>query len=336
MNKSIIFCQAPIEVPNVISLYEELSLKGDNITIVSLRTNSYKAFFQYHYFKADYIFLESIPIKINFLFSYFSIKRKIAENISLLQIEGADIYFTSRFDYQLSLYFKYLKRGKKLVYNEGKDNIWVSDKKFKVSLRNRIKFFLMRIYSSVLINNFKNGDNKFLPEILLDHHKELEHRFFKGEKDILNRFSYNVKKSNKERFIFFTEPYRNKFQKKENYDNINIDIVNFLKGKEKYIVMKGHPRLGHHRAIEDKVDEIIPEFIPSEFICYNDFSKAIGFVTTALCDSSNYIPSYSLLHICEVVDETEFNYWNDFLNRMSNNKVHYITKYEDLIFSDIQ
>ncbi len=331
MKKAIIFCQAPIELPNVINLYETLRGEGKEVTIVALRAYSYVEFIHFLDIKVKVVFWKEIKIGIKHLSNFFKLKRQIKKNLSQIDIKDSEVFFTSRFDIQLALYFKYFKQSIKVTYTEGMDKIWVHKSSNKLRLKNRVNYLLMKIAASVPIKCFQNGDYKFLPEIDIRNIGDINLMKFKDDSFIIKKYSYAVGGGQKKKYIIFTEPYRNKFQSEDNYISLNVDLVKYLKKKDIYVVMKGHPRIGYLPELESLVDEVIPSYIPSEFIDYNDFEKAFGFVTTAICDSSNYIPSYSLLKMCEITNQDEYNYWCSFVDRIGEQRVVYLESFEDVL-----
>ena len=108
---------------------------------------------------------------------------------------------------------------------------------------------------------------------------------------ITQKYSYTPNVIGNNLVILFTEPYRNKFQTREDYSRMNVNIVQSLQAKGYQVIMKGHPRIGILESIKDLVDDIVPIFVPSEFIDYSIFRFAIGFVSTSLCNSARYIPT---------------------------------------------
>lgn len=330
MNKAVIFCQAPIEVPNVISIYDKICNSYQEITIISLRTDSYKSFFESINIKAELKFWQAININIFSFFNILNIRRKLKSQILSIDVNKSDFFFTSRFDFQLSCYLGYLPYNSKKIYFKGKDSIWITDKKFKTNIKNYIKFILMRSISKCPLKYFKTGDYKFLPEINVDKVRNIVLEHYIEDKSILKKYLYIPKSKNNNKVILFTEPYRNKYQTENDYNSVNKKVVEILRNKGYYVVMKGHPRIGNHPLLLDIVDETIPSYISSEFIDMNSFVFAIGFVSTSLCDSSNYIPSYSVLDLCEIVDNSDYNYWHNFIDRVGEKRVIYFKSFNEL------
>jgi hypothetical protein len=324
MNKAVIFCQAPIEVPSVIGLYEQLSVQNKQITIVSLRTDSYIKYFKYINLDAQLIFVPEINLmSVKYLLCPYKLKKEVKNYIAQIDYFDSDIYFTSKYDAQLALYLKYfIQQNLSIIYAGEKDNIWIRKKDAKISLKTIMKFFIEYFYTNQRVKFFPTGNYMYLPEINFDKIKNISilqnHSQIVGT---LRKYAFKPKmKENRKKAILFTEPYRNKFQTKENYDTMNIKVVETLKWQGVYIAMKGHPRLGEHPLLTNLVDETIPEYIPSEFIDVNEFDFAIGFVSTALSEAGKHIPSYSVLHLCEIINATEYDYWQTFLDKIGNIK----------------
>lgn len=306
--RTLIFCQAPIEVPNVADLYVKIKDTYRDIVIVSLGTDSYSKFFQYHKFDASYITLKGIsPYTRKWVFGW---KRQLKEDLEKLQLVNSDIYFTSKFDPRLAIYLKHATPSCNLYYRFDKDRIWKKYPSPKLNLSTWFNYYLFKIITQVPVVLFPISVNGAIYEIDFNKIKTTTEEWH-DDGSTIKRLSY--KPQTKNAAILFTEPYRNRFQLKENYDQLNLQIVDNLQKKGFYVVMKGHPRLGNHPLLMGKVDAVIPEFIPSEFIDITRFSLAIGFVSTALCDAAKYIPTYSVLDICDIQDDKGYRYWKDFL-----------------------
>jgi len=332
MNKSIIFCQAPIEIPAVIGLYDKLINQNKEITIISLRTDSYKKFFEYLGLNARLLYWEEINLfDIKNIFCPCSLQKKIEAKISTIDLWDSEIYFTSRFDSQLALYLNtFIKTNIPITYCYAKDNIWIKKPNAKVGIKQIIKFTVEYLLTGCNVRYFKTGDYVYLPEIKIFNTSVINVTKDRDLQTVLDKYMYRPKQNDFRKAIFFTEPYRNRFQSEKNYNDLNLIIVERLKSNGFYVIMKGHPRIGAHPLLIDSVDEIIPEYIPSEFIDVRNFDLAIGFVSTALTESSKFIPAYSVLNICEIINKTEYEYWKDFLEKVGENRIQYISSISEL------
>ena len=74
-------------------------------------------------------------------------------------------------------------------------------------------------------------------------------------------------------------------------------------------------------------DNEVPSYIPSEYLDITSFEFAIGFVSTSLCSESEEIKSYSVLPMCEIIDEREKKFWVKYLSEMKGSKVVFLNDF---------
>jgi hypothetical protein len=253
-------------------------------------------------------------------------------NLLKLNMRSTDkilVFFASRIDTYLGMYLKYFLKNT-IYYVINMDAVTINSKfSNTVTIINKLKAILKS-----LIIGFKccasYADGCVCYILDLNDYDIVKLPFILDE-TIFNRYKYRniIFDKYTKKVIFFTEPYRNKYQTKNNYDTMNINIVKKLKEKGYFVCAKGHPRIGLHPLVKDVVDLEIPDFIPSQFLDLNGFNFAIGFTSTALCDSP--IDSYSVLEMCEIIDAKCKEYFKNILERMAPGKIKYIHSYDDII-----
>ena len=333
-DKAYIICQAPVEVPNVLSLYEQCKKSYNEIFIVSSRTDSYSKFFQL--LNVDAKFIKWDFNEFDFLknWNLKTFHQQIVDNLQNLDLRNSDVFYTSRLDFFVLCHLQRFPIGTRFFYRGLMDDVvWkigrVQGKGIKQRIReNIIKWRQERICHRKLY--FYNCNSI---SILGFSPQECNHQImqkFNDSKRILERYKFTPKSNNKKVAILYTEPYRNAFHSKEDYIKMNHKIVEELHKRNYYVIMKGHPRIGICEEIKDKVDEIIPQYVPAEFIDLKDFSLAIGFVSTALASASECIPTYSVLDMCEITNLELVTYWKKYLFNVAGNKIVYLKSFEDI------
>ena len=335
--RALLVCQAPVEVPNILCFYEEIKNRYDDITFVSRDTDSYNKFFQYIGIKAHFVRWVN-DSKFNSLkpWTWISFKKQVKKNLINLRLDNCDVYYTSRYDFFSYCHFKQFPESVTFIYRDKKDSeVWCykgeNKASFKIHIRRLIEKYIKQFYCGIKLDY----DNSGSVSILGFDPTRLGHVIRKNlsdaeEREIQQKYSYSFKLKSGKNAIFFTEPFRNRFHEENDYIEMNKMVVNELHRKGYSVILKGHPRLGVCAEITQMVDDIIPNYIPSEFINYFSFDIAIGFVSTALCGTASIIPTYSVLDICSITDKQLANNWRQFIKNESNNQVLFITNFDVL------
>jgi hypothetical protein len=330
--KAIIFCQAPAELANSLCQYEKC-LKGEySIYIICLHSKKIYNFLVFLNLKANIFYFEEPYPKYN-PFNYFLNKKLVRNNLLKFNIKKTKkifIFFASRIDTYIGMYLRkllkytiyYVKNYDSITINTEIDNNVPITSTFKALLTSLIiGFRCSASYADGRLGTILNlkGYNIIEVPFILD-------------KSIFIRYRYNniIFDKYDKKVILFTEPYRNKYQTKDNYDTMNISMVKELKERGYFVCMKGHPRIGSHPLLKDMIDIEIPDFIPSQFLDLNDFNFVIGFTSSALCDSP--VDSYSVLEMCEITDIQCKEYFKNILEKIAPGKIKYIHSYDELNF----
>lgn len=330
MRKSIIFCQAPLKLSSVLDCYDKEKKKDSEVTIIVRNT------------KTSYDFLKKLDIDARILYfeihnapfyKYKRIKKSIRNDIELLKINEKDevlVFFTDIVDdYLQGAYLSYLKKypiyfiQSKLETSHANDRLSYKTEE-KVSFNQWLK---AKVYSILYNYNFKY--------VKIDHWTlGLNYKYKTIDcsdiKDVTKKYSYRFPVDNDKCVLFFTEPYRNRFQSEENYIELNKKIIEEVHSLGYSIGIKGHPRIGCLDAVESMADFEVPSYVPAEFVDMTKTSFVIGFVSSALCTVPSNIKAFSVLPLCEVTDQDEANYWYNYLEKLSGGKVVFLHSWKEL------
>lgn len=336
--RAILVCQAPVEVPNILSFYDEVSLYYKEITIVSRDTESFNDFFKYIGIKANYACWKLTddfrPFKP---WTWRHFKRQVKKNLSGIPTENCDVYYSSRYDFFSYCHFIKFGENVSFYYRDKMDSVvWqyagLHELNTIQSIKMKVEQWIKEMYCGAKLSYSNCGTLSilgFCPE-------KIGHYIYpilseQEQNRVINKYTYCPAIGNTfPTVLFLTEPFRNKFHTQTDYVNMNKMVVVELQKRGYKVIMKGHPRLGVCEEIKNIVDDCIPQFVPSEFIDYKKFCLAIGFVSTALCGASVAIPSYSVLNMCQITDTELASYWRNFLNKHSDNKVKFLSSFEQL------
>lgn len=332
MSNSYIFCQAPTKIPATLLCYENEYKLGNRVTIIVNVENTAK-FFRLLGLNANVECLTAFVIKRSTLLESSRLKRIVKNDILRLGIDSTytnRIFFTDICDnFMMGLYLAKLKKHPIFKIQAQIDIKNGLDKRFErlgVPFKLKVK---ERLFSMVFGYHFlyTRIDHWTLT---LDIRKYDYPLLDFSDMSVCNRYLIALPGEGCHRVIFFTEPYRNKFQTEENYMAINKKIITTLQSKNYKVGVKGHPRIGLPEGIKEMADFEIPAYIPSEFIDIKGFDFAIGFVSTSICSASSEIKSYSVLPMCTVIDESQVIYWRDYIDKLSNGKVLYLSDFNQI------
>ena len=333
MSSSYIFCQAPTKISAVLLCYEKEVEAGNKVTIVTKNSVSMNSFFRKLELNATVVHLESIKYEKYCLAHFFAIKkivRKDIENLGICHDANVRIFFTDICDdFWMGLYLSELKQFP-IIKIQGEidikrnlDRCW--DRRnlpFKLRIKERLfslffgySFFYTNIDHWTLAINIKKYNYP-----LLDY----------SDKSVCNRYLISAPSQFEHSVLFFTEPYRNKFQTEDDYMRLNKLIIIELQKKGYKVGVKGHPRIGLPNGIRNLADFEVESYLPAEFIDMKSYDFVIGFVSTSISSASNQIPAYSVLPMCQIIDEKQVDYWYDYLNTLSANKVFYLNDLNDI------
>lgn len=332
MSNSYIFCQAPTKISATLLCYENECSLGNRVTIIVNVENMAK-FFCLLGLKANIECLTTFVIKHSTLLESNRLKRLVKNDIQRIGIDRTSdsrIFFTDICDnFMMGLYLAELKTHPIFKIQAHMDIKKGLDGRFereRIPFKLKVKEFL---FSKVFGYHFlyTRIDHWTLTLDIREYNYPL---LDFSDMSVCNRYQIPLPEEGCHRVIFFTEPYRNKFQTEEDYMAINKTIITSLQSKNYKVGIKGHPRIGLPDELKDMADFEIPAYIPSEFIDIKGFDFAIGFVSTSICSASSQIKAYSVLPMCTIIDEPQVVYWHDYIDKQSNGKVIYLSDFNQI------
>jgi hypothetical protein len=273
----IIFCQAPADLIYVLNIIERFKIQKK--ILITRNTKSLYFFLQKLNLENTWIVhLENLTLDLRSLKSIRLNKKIISETIYLFSNfkEKKVYFFSTSYDYYTAALVAKLSEKNHVYYYNHYDCL--------TSKVGNKSFSLVRIIKAKLYQYITNG-----VKFLHDQHKNFP-KFNASLYPIESLTIYKKPVVNK-KYLYTVNTHPNVLlliSEKEimslalnEVDKIYI-IVNHFKNNFK-IYYKGHPRLGSSVIVSNWADEIIPDIIPSEFICYKKFEYVIGIGSAALC-----------------------------------------------------
>jgi hypothetical protein len=331
-NKIIIFCQAPADIPYVLSLYE----KYKEEKVISVYVINVENIFKFiNGLNLNLKSLVFIPYALTSFKNVFQIikERKRIKSLKKQYFDfviNTDVYFFSRFeDWLTSSFLDGLEKKNSIYYIDHYD---FSSEIFK---KNRLNFKLLVlkfVYYILTDVNFKLEIIEKLPEF--QYYKYgVEKQIPEINKDVFYKYRYeiDIKKNANPIALFFISPCETVIYDCVSHDEIQLQIIKSLKEFNWNVIVKGHPRLGVPDIIMDIVDVQIPSYIPAEFVQIENVSMCIGIITSALAHfaKNTEIKTYSLLNLFQFKDFNSVNHYRDYLSELSNDQIIYFQDYND-------
>jgi hypothetical protein len=335
MENILIFCQAPSDFSSILQIYDEYIDQCDNFTIVCVNHKNYAQFFKLLNLKQTHIIdIPQINISLKKIYLYRFYRKSLYNNLITYNIWRGNltIYFTARMDdpvtaYYISLYSKD-KTNKISLLSYWNDNVFInSDMPMNIKIRMILSKYLYKI-------NFKyhHFNNRWwVPEFPIEDYS-INIKEIKNNPHICEKYKYTVPIDSKS-VLLFSSPHRdgNIIDECE-YNNVHILLIDKLHEAGYKIYTKGHPRMGILEAIRNKIDEIIPEYIPASLFDTSSFNACFGFNTTALCEIAlkNTSPTYSFIKLANYKNKEMLMNDVNFLKKLSNDKVIFFEEFNEI------
>lgn len=333
----VIICQAPADIPYVLTIYEQNN-NNKNISIFVINVFGIYKFLNDLNLEVQSLVFIPYDLK-SFKNIFLLIKEKIRiEKIwdcNFKNLADSDIYFFSKFEDWLTAFFVHKlysnSKNNKIFYVNHYDNseyLFFRNKSF--SLKKYVYVTLLKYLTGV---RFNVDIIEKMPEFPVKIYSFQEIKI-NVDYQIYEKYSISINHlKNIKSVIFFISPCQNEFYDPRYYNSTLIKIVEYLNKYGYKIVVKGHPRMGVPSFLDDFIDCKIPDYIPAEFINIRDFKFCFGLDTGALCyfSKNNLVVTYSLINMFVFSNQSRIRTGIEYLKQQSNNKVAFCNSFPELI-----
>lgn len=314
----IIICQAPADVQYVVNMYNDNSARCNSIFVI----NVFNVFLFLKSLDLD-VEIYYIPYKLHSFKNLVDIMKERKRLNSLwsqykIYFSNSDIYFFSRFEDWITGYF--LNRisvncSNTIYYYNHYDNPDLYTKQ-KVSVANRIRLLFLKFITGV---TFKGEIAEMFPEYSLPKNN-CQCIIANINNKVSDKFCYKL--TGRKNCLLFLSGAGEKLYIYTSYIKVVVDVVDklYLMGYDVYL--KPNPRVGLHKELRGVKVNIIPEYIPSEFIDTKHITLCLGFDSTALVGfAKNNIQTFSLLPMLNFISKEQYAIMEKYLLRMSGDKI---------------
>lgn len=332
--KSIIFCQSAIKVSAVLVCYEYERSKGHDVVIVVRNVKTIFEFIKSLHLEAEVKWFENYSCDICHVIRKNKMDEFIRCQLAELSITNdslACVYFTSICrDLPMCNYLSRMPK-EKIVKIQGALDISNGIDEFNVPHVNySLKWKLKRIFFSYFLEYKLRLQTVVTPALAIDIGYYRYPLFDGSDISICDKYQYTPKMEKGKKALVFASEYVDIFKDRNDYVNVFVSCVRYLKEKGYIVYLKGHPRIGTLDEATKVADNEIPSYIPAEFINYTSFDCAFGLTSSAICSSSFHVASYSLLPLTKLVDDVRYSDWCVYLDKTSNGHVRYLHSFDDI------
>lgn len=330
-----LFCQAPADVPYLLSIYKKyVGTLEITVCVINVQ-NTYKFIKGLNLSLKGLIF---IPYELSTMKNWKLVweeKRRL-KNLQQTYFKSEKpkiVYFFSRFeDWLTASFITHLAKSKHniIYYYNHYDQVDVHYKRHTgLNLKNQLKL-LMLYYITGACFKFEIINKQ--PEFVFDKVRILE-KEAKLNPDVFEDYFHQIETSlSRKTILLFISSCDITLFNEEKYNmQVNV-LIAFLKQLDYDVLIKGHPRIGSPKINDGIEVTFIPDYIPAEFIKIDPSVTIIGidsFAIIKIAKEKNF-KVISLLNMFEfLTDELKRTTFN-FLSELSENKIVFIDTLEDL------
>tara|TARA_R110002167_G_scaffold127834_5_gene309650 strand:- start:3292 stop:4332 length:1041 start_codon:yes stop_codon:yes gene_type:complete len=326
----LIFIQAAADLQHALHLYD--SNKNEIVKLCVINVKSvYEYLISLPLTNVTIVFYPYVTFNIKNPLSYIKAKRELKNiwNKDFKNDKPTKVYFFSRFYdwFTMSIVVNFIKLNHiKVIYYDHYDDLSIkNDLLINYLTLNGLRLKLRAfIHSYISAANF-NAHHQ-IRNLEFDYKKYNIKKVTPYDKIIISSdYLYKNNIGDKKEVLFFLSPGELEML----HDNSKLILKNIILSLKKqgfYLTLKGHPRLGNPEEFVPLFNNVIPNSVPSEFICYSQTIMAVGIISTALnfVTTKDNIKIISLIKIVSFKDENKKNFYLNYLNELSKSKIDFV------------
>jgi hypothetical protein len=332
-NPIILFCQAPADIPYLLTIYKKNKGNRDISIYVINVENMFRFLKELNLDVKQIIFIPYLLKSFKHVGPIIKERNRVNKlvNEHFLPVSNAVVYFFSRFEDWLTSSFIGAIANNKSNAIKYVDHYDVSAAVFKKRNFNIKALIIKVILWYITGHKFKIEILEKLPEFPIWEYN-IETIPAVLDPIIFSTYCYHVSPLAKgPNVLFFVSPSIEALYEKKAYDELQFEIVSFLKNVGWTITAKGHPRLGMPENIKQLIDILIPEHIPAEFIGGKNIDLCLGIVTNAMTNflKNTDVPTFSLLQLFEFKRAEMYEQYRTYLSQSSDNRIEYFDDFQN-------
>lgn len=329
----LVFVQAAADLRYALDIIENNKEKHIHIFVIHIET-------VYSFLKTLSLpnvkisFQDYYGLKVKKPETYYQVKKQLKKfwEYNFKDNNYEDVYFFSRFyDFHTASIIVKLCKISKVYYYDHYDAVSVLND--TIVKKYSYLFFKLQ-YISFIVSlvsgaKFKSKYKKRYLEFSYEKYP-IQKAIVPKKVIVNNRFKYHLKdtKYNK-KVIFLLSPDELKMITDVAEKKLTV-ILNYFKSKNYTLYLKGHPRLGKPKQIKHFFDEVIPDYVPNEFLVYSEFELTIGIISSGLAYPSQFKENkvFSIINLLEFKNIENKLFYSKFLKEHSKGKVKFLENIE--------
>lgn len=330
--KMIVFCQAPADIPYLLTLYEKYKEKRIiNVYVVNVE-NVFKFIESLKLNLYSLVFIPYGQLAIKNLALVFKERKRINDlnQKYFKDVVNSEIYFFSRFeDWLTSAFLTKLSKNNSVYYVDHYDFSADLFEKRKMNFKRIILKFILYIITGA---KFKLEIIEKIPELDFKRYniKKISPDL---NKSVFDKYKYQITETQTVNriVIFFISPCEDSIYNCISHDSMQLKIIESFKKFNWTVVVKGHPRIGVPNNVMHLVDVEIPSYIPAEFLELPNASICTGIITSALSyfTTNTNIPTYSLINLFQFIEDGLAEKYKNYLDGLTDNRMKYFQDFQD-------
>ena len=334
--KILLFCQAPADIPYILTLYEFYERQSSISIFVINVEGMFKFLYDLQLDLEQLVFIPYQLVNLKRIDLLYSERKRIKllwkEHFS--NIHNGKVYFFSRFEDWLTAAFihRLARNGENIITYAGHNDYVallfpVQD---KVSLKLKIYLFILKYLTNV---SFSARRRDRLPEFQIDRYAILKTKL-EVDKQVFVKYAYSIDilDKNASNLLFLISSGEPTVYAPLYYIDTIKSVISLFQIMGFKIFVKGHPRTGLPETVRNMTEFEIPSYVPGEFIDACNFKICLGIDTTALCYFSinKILPTYSVIKLFSYVDNSFSDIFIKYLKQQSDNEMLFINNFEEL------
>ena len=333
----VVFCQAPADIKYALGLYErEVGRSFVHFFVVNVEGMA-RFLLSLKLAHSSVEYLGCPP--------YSPTLRHIGNNLALAkwlrtlrrkhfaQFSNARVYyFTNDRDWVTASFVAYLNRRNHVTLISHYPIVYTRVRK---NLKERLVMLVYRCLTGAIMEWHRIEAAESLSRVLYfrqDLHGIATQPADRELSEVLRKYQYEPAVPTENAILFFDQPDEDDAM--QNYDKCLRDIVRVLMRFDLHIVVKPHPRVPCSLALrEDARLDILPAYVPGEFLPLHRFKAILGIASAALGEAGIQRAGrgvYSIIHLFEWRKPADRDYFASLVRRYARDQITFVGSLEEL------
>ncbi|GET45288.1 hypothetical protein [Capnocytophaga felis] len=328
----LIFVQAPADLRYALSICEKNEGKQILLCVVNVQS-VYRFVKELSIQNTEVIFIEYIYFSSWKIWNFHRKRKEF--NLIYKQIDRLsfnDVYFFSRIDDWITcgIVGRLTKKTQaNFYYYKHYDDLGLV-KMSRLSFAYWRYFWIRKIVSNITSVYFVSRYFGKALEFAFWKYSVKEIDQSKEQINVSKKYLYKIPKKGNTTVIFFVSQEDIDFITEKSNNKLK-NFLNKAQTSDWFICLKGHPRIGNPETIRSFFHFVVPNYVPSEFLDYNDVDIVLGVGSAAVVYPINTnvsVKAFSIVKDLEFKNPEQKDSYIKYLDEFTDNKIQYISLIE--------